>query len=157
MLFRSVILKMQVYGRPTHGSTFEAGENAVLRAMRFLGELEQLPVFSQRHELIGRGGYNVQMISGGSREMAVPHQCDLILDFRVLPGQHPAEVQQAIDGLMGNWDRVDSRWLEVSGPYEIGGLEPVVTLVSSCIREALGEEPLRGGIQIGRASCRERV
>lgn len=142
----SVIMKVQVHGRPTHGSTYESGDNAVLRAIRLLGELEQLPIFSRRHDLIGRGGYNVQMISGGSGEMAVPHRCDLILDCRVLPGQSPSEVQLAINALVSDWDGVDIRWLDVSGPYEIGEREPVVALVSSCIREALGEEPCLGGI-----------
>lgn len=142
----SVVMKAQVHGYPAHGSTLESGENAVLRAMGLLNELGRLPVFSGRHDLIGQGGYNVQMISGGSLEMAVPHRCEIIMDCRVLPGQTPAAVQQAVDALMGGRDWVDSRWLDVSGPYEIGDHEPVVALVRSCFREALGEEPQAGGM-----------
>lgn len=142
----SVVMKAQVQGQPAHGSTMESGENAVLRAMGLLNELGRLPVFCRSHDLIGQGGYNVQMISGGSREMAVPHQCELILDCRVLPNQTSTEVQQAVDGLVGSWSGIDSKWLDVSGSYEIGGHEPVVALVKSCIREALGEEPRAGGM-----------
>jgi acetylornithine deacetylase/succinyl-diaminopimelate desuccinylase len=142
----SVVMKAQIHGRSAHGSTLESGQNAVLRAMGLLHELGRLPVFRRSHNLIGQGGYNVQMISGGSREMAVPHWCELILDCRVLPGQTTAAVQQAVESLVGGRDWVDSRWLDVSGSYEIGGHEPVVALAGSCIWEALGEEPRAGGM-----------
>jgi len=115
--------------------------------MELLKQINKLPVLNRRHPLIGKGGYNLQMIKAGSREMAVPRQCDLLLDFRVLPDEQPADVQTAVDDLINQYDGVESNWLEVSGSYEISEDEPIVKLMKTCYKEALGEEPRLGGIR----------
>ncbi|MTI85449.1 MAG: M20/M25/M40 family metallo-hydrolase [Firmicutes bacterium] len=142
----SVIMQLRVYGRSAHGGEFESGYNAALRAMDMLEKIDRLPVLNRRHRLAGHGGYNLQMINAGSREMAVPRQCDLLLDFRVLPDEEPADVQTAVDNLINKYDGVDSKWLEVSGAYQISETEPIVNLMQSCYKEALHEEPCLGAI-----------
>lgn len=143
----SVTVHLRVYGRSAHGGEYECGENAVFRAIELLDRLKRLPALNRQHPLIGEGGYNLQMIKGGGTEMAVPGQCELILDFRVLPGQEPEEVQNAVDNLLSEYGGVESKWVDVSGSYEIDKDEPVVSLMRACFREALGEEPCLGGIR----------
>lgn len=143
----SVVLHLQVFGRPSHGGEIEAGDNAIVKALSFLQQLNTLPIFNSRHPTAGRCGYNLQMINGGSNELAVPHKCELILDFRVLPGQHVADVQAAVEKLLNSWGGIEGSWVDISASYELDEQEHIFSFMSSCYKEALGTEPHKGSIK----------
>ena len=75
-------------GKATHASQPHRGENAILK---LLNELQQLEgsflknLSSVRHPVLGHSTMNVGIISGGTRANIVPAQATATLDIRTVP------------------------------------------------------------------------
>ncbi len=80
-----VWLKAKVRGKSAHGSTPHYGVNAILNASKFITQtFEHLP--TQEHSLLGHSTLNIGQIKGGVAPNVVPEYCEVILDYRVIPG-----------------------------------------------------------------------
>lgn len=89
-------VRLNFSGRPAHGSDFEAGENAITKAIEFLSKLKELPFLEGEHPRIGEAGFNVQALFGGSAdELVIPSRSEMYVDFRLLPevDHREAEIQ----------------------------------------------------------------
>lgn len=78
-----------VHGRSAHTARPELGVNAISGAMQVIAALaEHQRALQQRHTspLITSPTLTVTMIRGGRTRNAVPDECTLAVDFRVLPG-----------------------------------------------------------------------
>jgi len=95
-----------VHGKSAHTSRPELGVNAIHGAMDVIAALrEHQRVLQARHPnpLMTGPMLTVSMIRGGRTRNAVPDECVLSLDFRVVPGMDMeaarAEVFDVLDGL----------------------------------------------------------
>ncbi len=101
-------LKFQVQGKATHSSQPELGQNAITAAARLALALEEehqrLQVTPSPSEGEGRGGgrglglpkLTVTIIHGGIGANIVPDACHLFVDRRIVAGEEPSEVAEAL-------------------------------------------------------------
>lgn len=94
------------HGRSAHGSTPEAGINAItLLSDRVISRLDQAPL--SRDEYLGSDTINLGMISGGQAPNIVPDRAELTLDCRTVNGG--AALKAWLDSL-GPQFRVNQRF-----------------------------------------------
>jgi putative selenium metabolism hydrolase len=97
-----VEFEVKVRGRSAHGSTPEAAENAIYRAIGIVQDLERMCSSLSQDTFLGRGTLAVTEISStaGSRNV-IPDLCTLILDRRLTRGETPEgalrEVQDVVE------------------------------------------------------------
>ena len=90
---------MTVHGRSAHTSQPELGRNAILDAMRIVGYLSQYQEQLCRRftsPWLSCPTLTVTMIHGGRTRNAVPDECTIAVDFRILPGM---DRRQSVDEL----------------------------------------------------------
>jgi acetylornithine deacetylase len=78
-----------VHGRSAHSSQPELGQNAILDAMRvidFLAQYEKQLRSRFTNPWVSGPTLTVTMIQGGRTRNAVPDECTIAVDFRILPG-----------------------------------------------------------------------
>ena len=88
-----------VHGRSAHTSQPELGRNAILDAMRIVGYLSQYQEQLCRRftsPWLSGPTLTVTMIHGGRTRNAVPDECTIAVDFRILPGM---DRRQSVDEL----------------------------------------------------------
>jgi len=167
-----VIAHIHVYGRSAHSSIPQLGENAILSALRLSERLlrerpkggwrpgirEALSYILSAGEL-GRLGLrgavamyralrgvtvNVAKINGGEKTNVVPDHCEVVVSYRIFPGQGPGEVEDAIRRAMRKagvrGDVVVTTFIE--GSRLRGGWE-YVELLESSIERLYGTRPVR--------------
>ena len=75
-------------GKGAHGSKPWLGDNAILKATRFIDELMKLSnTFSIEDPILGKGTINIGKISGGTAINVVPDSCSIEIDRRMVPGE----------------------------------------------------------------------
>lgn len=82
-------------GLAVHASVPERGVNAIYKASRWIRHIESkyIPRLARRkHPLLGSPTINIGIINGGTRAAIVPDRCSAVIDYRMLPGQKPADV-----------------------------------------------------------------
>jgi succinyl-diaminopimelate desuccinylase len=89
-------------GEAGHGSTPEAGHNAIYDAAAFIRLLERdaVRLAGQVHPLTGPASYNVGVISGGVRTSIIPSECIVGVDRRIIPGQTVADATADLEDLL---------------------------------------------------------
>jgi len=107
-----------VKGRAAHGSEVEKGENAIIKAFNLIKEVDKLSFLKEKHELIGKSNFNIQMIKGGGKLLAVPDICKLIIDFRLLPNQNLKNVKSEIEAFLRS-KKAEFKFIDFSPPFEI--------------------------------------
>jgi acetylornithine deacetylase/succinyl-diaminopimelate desuccinylase family protein len=94
---------VRVHGTAAHSGAPERGDNAVYRAAKLVGLVEQFhetTVRLRRHDLVGPASLTITRIDAGVADNVLPDRCDLLLDRRTLPGEDEAVVKAEIDGLL---------------------------------------------------------
>jgi succinyl-diaminopimelate desuccinylase len=81
-------LKVETFGKTAHGSTPQAGINAVLKMNVLLNRLQNWEIPFQQHPLLGGSSMSINRICGGTATNIVPDHCSLEIDIRTLPGQN---------------------------------------------------------------------
>lgn len=82
-------IKITTKGRSAHGSCPEKGVNAIALMMRILNRINREllgELRRQHHPLLSCPTLNVGRIEGGRQVNVVPDRCELMLDWRALPG-----------------------------------------------------------------------
>jgi len=90
---------ISVHGRSAHTSRPELGRNAITDAVKVLEILNdhQRDLEKQfMNHLTSAPVITVTKIQGGRTRNAVPDECVLAIDFRVVPGMNPAEARQVV-------------------------------------------------------------
>ncbi len=88
-------IEMKFRGKAAHASRPWQGDNAIVKAVRFIDEYLKLAEgFKVSDELLGKGTVNIGVISGGTAPNIVPDFCKLNIDRRLVPGE---TVKEAID------------------------------------------------------------
>ncbi len=142
----SLEVRIEVLGIPSHGGTFEDGQNAILRATELLRAFGSLAFVRAEHPLVGRGGFNVMEIRGGRLALVVPDRCTFSVDFRVLPGQDIEAVKEEVLRVVAEHG-ARAEVLDESPPFELAEDAPVFALLREAYEETLGRPPEIGAIR----------
>lgn len=101
-------LKARTKGVTAHGSMPEQGVNAVYKAARAIGLLEDFDFNVARHEILGKPTLNVGTVSGGLNVNSVPDLAEIGIDIRTIPEQDHANVQSQLSGYLGEDVEIES-------------------------------------------------
>src|SRR5680860_195421 len=158
----SVPLRVSTKGKAAHGSTPDAGVNAIYRMKHVLEFFESNSKMKERSfDGIGKthGTYNVGMIKGGDNFLLVPDWCDIWADRRTLPGETKedikSEVQNYLEKVRTKYpdfhyeihvnERPDWKWPRIiERGYKAVAIPPdseIVKLASSAHRAVVGLDP----------------
>jgi acetylornithine deacetylase/succinyl-diaminopimelate desuccinylase-like protein len=88
--------RIRIHGISAHSGTPDLGVNAIYQAARFLALVEEhhAAVVRQRpHPIVGQASLTVTRASAGIADNVVPDHCDLLLDRRMVPGEHEDAVR----------------------------------------------------------------
>jgi acetylornithine deacetylase/succinyl-diaminopimelate desuccinylase family protein len=142
---------LKTQGKEAHGSMPERGVNAIAKMAKILEKLEEVPLFSEKHKILGQGTVNTGVIHGGTRPNIVPGMCEAQIDVRYLPGQSAQEVIKRIEGIIeklraGDPDlQAKAELIRYRSPVEISEDSEIVRRISKAAEEVTGERPkLRG-------------
>lgn len=125
-------------GEAAHGSTPDAGRNAIYDAVDLVRriEAENAALGARGHPKIGPPSYSVGRIEGGVRTSIVPASCSVGVDRRILPGETVADAVADLDRLLEETRSV--RGASVERVVEIE-YEPLQTPEDSAFAAALHE------------------
>jgi acetylornithine deacetylase/succinyl-diaminopimelate desuccinylase family protein len=157
-----VPLRVSTKGKATHGSTPEAGINAIYRMKRILDFFEKnWKTNEQQLEGIGKvfGTYSVGVIQGGDNFMVVPDWCHIWVDRRTIPGETKEDVNREVEEFLNlirdgdpdfqyqvaihkrpdwEWPKIIERGLKA---VVISSEEEIVRLASSAYRKVISSDP----------------
>lgn len=133
-------------GEAGHGSTPEAGHNAIYDAAAFirLVEREAARLAGEVHPLTGPASYSVGTISGGVRTSIIPSECTVGVDRRIIPGQTVAEAVADLEEMLGLVLGVRTGACARSSvdvdyePFEIAERMPLCTVLSDATAVVCG-------------------
>ena len=87
-----VWIELEVEGRAAHGSRYEEGVDAIVKAgpvLTAIGDLDT-QLAQNSHPLLGRGSVHASLIEGGAELSSYPARCTIGLERRTLPGETAA-------------------------------------------------------------------
>ena len=94
-------LKAKTSGITAHGSMPEQGDNAVYKAARAIGQLEDFDFNIARHEILGKPTLNVGSVHGGLNINSVPDLAEVGIDIRTVPDQDHVTLQSQLSSYLG--------------------------------------------------------
>ncbi len=102
-----VFAKAKFFGKAAHGSKPWLGENAILKANKFMDNLQALEknLAKKKDPMLGTGTINVGKISGGTKVNIVPEGCEVEIDRRITRKE---TIQEAIKQLQAAARNADS-------------------------------------------------
>jgi acetylornithine deacetylase len=134
-----VWIELEIEGRAAHGSRYEEGVDAIVKAgpvLTAIGELDTR-LAEHTHPLLGRGSVHASLIEGGAELSSYPARCAIGLERRTLPGETAAQVEAEIAALGRG---AKQRTLLVREPFEV---DPEAEIVRA-VAEAAGGPELAG-------------
>jgi acetylornithine deacetylase len=134
-----VWIELEIEGRAAHGSRYEEGVDAIVKAgpvLTAIGELDTR-LAEHSHPLLGRGSVHASLIEGGAELSSYPARCTIGLERRTLPGETAAQVEAEIAALNRG---AKQRTLLVREPFEV---DPEAEIVRA-VAEAAGGAELAG-------------
>jgi succinyl-diaminopimelate desuccinylase len=145
-------------GVGAHGSMPELGVNAIYKAAKALGKLEQFDFHVGKHPVMGGPTLNVGTIEGGNTVNAVPDAARIGVDIRTVPGMDhqvlikklqdmlPDAEMEIFSNLPPVWTAPDDDWMqrvfEICRPYVGGSPEartaPYMTDAANLLKAYVG-------------------
>jgi succinyl-diaminopimelate desuccinylase len=95
-------LEAEARGVTAHGSMPELGVNAVYRAARLVGRLEDFGFNVAPHPALGSPSLNVGTFAGGSNINSVPDRAAIGIDIRTVPGMEHRHLAETLRGTLGS-------------------------------------------------------
>jgi len=89
-------VRVRTTGRAAHASQPELGDNAIMKMVPILQELEAMIPFLPKHPIFGTGHQVVSMITGPNTPNSVPSWCEVTIDRRIVPGETAESVLESI-------------------------------------------------------------
>ena len=108
-------LRMVSTGKSAHGSMPEHGINALYKAARAVGKLEDFDFNVARHPLLGGNSLSVGNLHAGQNVNLVPDLATVEVDIRTIPGVDHEQVREGLRSYLGD---------------DVDGVEPFVDLNS---------------------------
>ena len=88
--------RVRIHGVSAHSGTPDLGVNAIYHAARFVNLVEEHHTSIVRHRahpIVGQASLTVTRANAGIADNVVPDHCDLLLDRRMVPGEHEDAVR----------------------------------------------------------------
>lgn len=142
-------VKVEIFGKSAHGSRPEEGVDAIVKAGKFLFELERFSksVLSQKkHPLLGSPSIHASLIKGGKELSTYPDYCEIKLERRNIPGESIDEIKEEIDMILKNISKNDRDFVskfEVlfsRPPLVISKNEEIVNSLCSAFKDVTGKK-----------------
>ncbi|MDP7215489.1 MAG: M20 family metallopeptidase [Rhodospirillales bacterium] len=108
-------LKARTTGVTAHGSMPEQGDNAVYKAARAIGQLEDFDFNIARHQVLGKPTLNVGSVHGGLNINSVPDLAEVGIDIRTILDQDHATLRSQLTGYLGED-------VELESVVDVGGV-----------------------------------
>ena len=151
-----------IYGVMAHGAMPLTGKNSAYPMARFLTQVEALEAEEiARHGMyphLGQPSITPTILlspprgQGEPQNNVMPRATEVVLDFRLIPGQDPDALAARIEALLQEATAGDERLsyemrvLEVRPPTATDPAEPVVTALDGAYRDLTGQAPVYGGV-----------
>lgn len=117
-------LKVETFGKTAHGSTPQAGINAVLKMNALINRLGNWDIPHTPHPTLGGCSMSINRIVGGSATNIVPDSCMVELDIRTLPGQDHTAIIESLQAVCDDICKSDPDFKnEISIIRAVDGLE----------------------------------
>ncbi len=149
-----------VRGKMAHGAMPYTGLNPITYMARFLSMVYEMEHAYEeqygRHEFLGAPSLSPTRVHAPLHEHGtnnvIPDTCHATLDIRLIPGQDPDTVLNDLRGLTEDLTQEDERLrfefdvIDARPPTHTPREEPIVQALASATRDALGREPVYGGV-----------
>jgi succinyl-diaminopimelate desuccinylase len=140
-----VWVRVTLHGQSGHASVPELGDNAILKAVRFIDALnadfESQWQANYRHPDLGAPTLNIGKIKGGVKSNIIPDTCDIWLDFRVPPPLDLAFVQNRLEQILAEMGEQATFKFEPEGKYYwLPADQPLVRLAQEACGCPTGKE-----------------
>jgi acetylornithine deacetylase/succinyl-diaminopimelate desuccinylase len=89
--------RIRIHGVSAHSGTPDLGVNAIYQCARFLALVEEhhtSVVRHRSHPIVGQASLTVTRANAGIADNVIPDHCDLLLDRRLVPGEHEDAVRR---------------------------------------------------------------
>jgi acetylornithine deacetylase len=147
-----------VHGRSAHSSQPEFGRNAIFDALRIVDFLSQYQDELRRRftsRWLSGPTLTVTMIHGGRTRNAVPDECTIAVDFRILPGM---DSRQSVDELFAALETLEipithSEFQCFAPALNTSPDDTFVRAALACCRETLGRDVTLAGVPYGSDAC----
>lgn len=136
--------KVVATGKSAHGSRPEEGINAIQACMDALRLITEEPFPFEVDELLGNPTMNIGVIEGGIKVNVVPDTCEAQLDMRIVKGQDPDTLLQAMNARLetaGLSDRVQVEYVHGKPAVATPTDSRIVTLARNAVERVTGTSP----------------
>jgi len=130
-------------GLAAHSSHPDKGHNAVTAMMPIINDIGELRIRIARNKDpdLGRASLAVTRIQGGNSVNTIPDYCEAVVDIRLLPDMHIAEVGELVRKCVG--DRGEVEELYTGDGISTSMNNPLITALSGSIsREGCDPGPI---------------
>lgn len=103
-------------GVTAHGSMPHEGDNAVFKAARAIGKLEDFDFNVARHVTLGAPTLNIGSVNGGINVNSVPDRAEFTIDIRTIPEQDHKQLLKHIAVYLGEEVQLETL-VDVSGVW----------------------------------------
>ncbi len=143
-------IKVEVFGKAAHGSRPDKGIDAVVKAGKFLGRIENLGnniLVQKKHPLLGSPSIHASLIKGGTELSTYPDYCLIELERRTIPGESVETVKEEMRTLLENIGTEDEQFkasFEVSfyrPPLEVSRDHLVVGALAKAYSKVVKQAP----------------
>lgn len=140
---------IEFQGRAAHGSRPDKGIDAIVKAGKFLNELEAYAnELANRapHPRLGHPSVHASLISGGNELSTYPGACHLSLERRTIPGETPQAIEYEIQALLNRISAVDPKFTATltmglaRNPYECDADSPIISVLGATALKVVGKE-----------------
>lgn len=97
------------YGDAIHSGSRSGECNAIENMMVLFNNVKSM-YFKESHELLGDTTINAGFITGGTQPSTVADYCELVVDFRYLPGQSFLDIKSIIDKEIKKLSEIDESY-----------------------------------------------
>lgn len=142
--------KISVEGKSCHSSMPWNGVNAIVQATKVIGAIREFDESLKQitHPLLSRPSVAVTMIEGGEKDNIIPDNCNLYVDYRMIPGDTGDSVEKKLNGYLEAIGKEDdkfsctvSRYINLE-PGEISMDHPFVQEAAHVFEDTFGKEPV---------------
>lgn len=98
----AIWLKARTTGVTAHGSMPEQGDNAVYKAARAIGKLEDFDFNVARDPVLGKPTLNVGTVKGGMNVNSVPDAAEVGIDIRTVIDQDHGKIHRDLSRYLGD-------------------------------------------------------
>jgi len=130
---------VKFFGKSAHGSKPWLGDNAILKASKFIQKLNKLSKnLKIKDQLLGKGTINVGIIKGGTKINMVPDFCEIEIDRRIVPRETPQMALNQIKSLAKEFsDKVKIEMARSRSPLKISKNSEIVKLLQQIAKTKL--------------------